>query len=237
MFKLIVENLPGFNCGNCGYQNCEDFARGLLEKKNDLAECSVLSRTDYLASKKTIEKTLGQPGYVLAMNNEPIIGVIDRYEADIILKPLKGESSCREVLLPFYRDELKTNEVIRYRPLGCPITHIAKIIETQHSLITVQIIGPENNRNGENQEIKDIGMCMVIAFRGSYEGKSLKVGETIRFLPHHCMMQKVHSGVVVNLEKGSVLIEAIDLKVWGMAEEVTEKEISTLSPFRKVRVH
>ncbi len=229
MLKLIVENLPGFNCGNCGYQSCENFARGLLEKKNDLSECSVLSRSEYLSNKKTIEKILDQPEYMLAANNEPIIGVIDRYKADIILKPLKGESSCREVLLPFYHAELKTNDVIRYRPLGCPITHIAKIMETQHSLITVQIIGPENNRNGENQRIKDVGMCMVVAFRGSYEGKSLKVGETVRFLPHHCMMQKIHSGVIVNLEKNSVLIEAVDLKVWGMPEEVTEKLPSELT--------
>ena len=60
---------------------------------------------------------------------------------------------------------------------------------------------------------------MVLAFQGTYEGKSLRVGETIRFLPHHCMMQKVHSGVVVNLENENVRIEVIDLKVWAMPEK------------------
>ena len=67
--------------------------------------------------------------------------------------------------------------------------------------------------------ILDLGICMVLAFQGTYEGKSLRVGETIRFLPHHCMMQKVHSGVVVNLENGNVRIEIIDLKVWSPPEK------------------
>ena len=42
----------------------------------------------------------------------------------------------------------------------------------------------------------------------------VEVGETVRFLPEHCMMQKVHSGVVVHFEGARVRIEGIDLKVW-----------------------
>ncbi|MEA1865606.1 MAG: hypothetical protein U9N46_10550 [Euryarchaeota archaeon] len=30
-------------------------------------------------------------------------------------------------------------------------------------------------------------------------GRVPDVGETVRFLPEHCMMQKVHSGVIVHL--------------------------------------
>ena len=41
-----------------------------------------------------------------------------------------------------------------------------------------------------------------------------EVGETVRFLPEHCMMQKVHSGVVVHSEGAMLRIEGIDLKVW-----------------------
>jgi uncharacterized Fe-S cluster-containing protein len=41
-----------------------------------------------------------------------------------------------------------------------------------------------------------------------------EVGETVRFLPEHCMMQKVHSGVVVHSEGMRLRIEGIDLKVW-----------------------
>ena len=62
---------------------------------------------------------------------------------------------------------------------------------------------------------EDIGICMVAAFEGVVSrGKRPEVGETVRFLPEHCMMQKVHSGVVVHSEGNRVRIEGIDLKVW-----------------------
>jgi len=40
-----------------------------------------------------------------------------------------------------------------------------------------------------------------------------EVGETVRFLPEHCMMQNVHSGVVVHFKGNAERIEGIDLKV------------------------
>jgi uncharacterized Fe-S cluster-containing protein len=56
---------------------------------------------------------------------------------------------------------------------------------------------------------------MVAAFEGTIsKGRRPEVGETVRFLPQHCMMQKVHSGVVVHSEGKRVRIEGIDLKVW-----------------------
>jgi hypothetical protein len=62
---------------------------------------------------------------------------------------------------------------------------------------------------------EDIGICMVTAFEGLVSrGRRPEVGETVRFLPEHCMMQKVHSGVVVHSEGEMVRIEGIDLKVW-----------------------
>ena len=61
----------------------------------------------------------------------------------------------------------------------------------------------------------DIGLAMVLAFEGTISrGKRPNVGETVRFLPEHCMMQKVHSRVVVHSEGARVRIEGIDLKVW-----------------------
>ncbi len=56
---------------------------------------------------------------------------------------------------------------------------------------------------------------MVLAFEGTvFRGRRPEVGETVRFLPEHCMMQKVHSGVVVHSEGERLRIEGIDLKVW-----------------------
>jgi len=41
-----------------------------------------------------------------------------------------------------------------------------------------------------------------------------KVGEMVRFLPQHCTMNKVHSGVVLHSVGKRLRIEGIDLKVW-----------------------
>ena len=61
---------------------------------------------------------------------------------------------------------------------------------------------------------RDIGICMVAGFEGVVSrGRRPNVGETVRFLPEHCMMQKVHSGVVVHSEGNRLRIEGIDLKV------------------------
>ncbi len=57
---------------------------------------------------------------------------------------------------------------------------------------------------------EDIGLAMVLAFEGSiFQGKRPDVGETVRFLPEHRMMQKVHSGVVVHSEGERARIEGM----------------------------
>ena len=57
---------------------------------------------------------------------------------------------------------------------------------------------------------------MVAAFLGIIvKGKIPSVCQTVKFLPEHCMMQKIHSGIIVSVEKNVVRIEGIDLKVPG----------------------
>jgi uncharacterized Fe-S cluster-containing protein len=57
---------------------------------------------------------------------------------------------------------------------------------------------------------------MVLAFEGTVSrGRRPDVGEIVRFLPEHCMMQKVHSGMVVHSERNRVRIEGIDLTGCG----------------------
>jgi hypothetical protein len=216
MLKNIINKLPGFNCGKCGYPRCDEFASALLNKKNESIDCSILSQERFKENINYINKILNTvPGKDNGIDN--IKGLIDAYEGDITLEPLSGEHSCREVLLPMSNPKINVNEIIRYRPLGCPIIHFAKIIEINDSLLSVHITGPCNRLNNNDVEFIDIGPCMIIAFQGKYKGKNIKVGETIRFLPKHCMMQKIHSGVVVNIEDDNVIIEGIDLKVWEPA--------------------
>jgi uncharacterized Fe-S cluster-containing protein len=56
---------------------------------------------------------------------------------------------------------------------------------------------------------------MVVGFEGLVTGGDVPdVGATVRFLPEHCMMGRMHSGVIVHSEGDRVQIERIDLKVW-----------------------
>ena len=219
MLKKIINKLPGFNCGKCGYSRCDEFANALLNKDKDTSDCSVLLHEEYKEKRNYINEILNA---LPDKNNrtEKIKGLIDAYEADITLEPLSGEHSCREVLLPMSNPQIQVNDIVRYRPLGCPIIHFAKIIEVNDLLLSVHITGPCNRLNNNDVEFIDIGPCMIIAFHGKYKGKNIKVGETVRFLPKHCMMQKIHSGVVVNIESNNVIIEGIDLKVWNPAQKI-----------------
>ncbi len=209
----ITDLLPGYNCGICGYARCDEYAAALLKGRTEVDRCHFMYQGLFSENLKRLQEILRKENVI--PEEKKIIGVLDGYEADFILKPLPEENSCREVLFPFTRMELKKGDVIRYRPLGCPITHFAEIIDENHGLITVHIVGPCHRLGREDFEFKDVGVCMVGGFEGIIEGEIPNIGETVRFLPAHCMMQKVHSGVVVQIEGKRAIIEGIDLKVWA----------------------
>ena len=210
----LLKLLPGFNCGVCGYARCEEFAHFLLKNKVELESCRFLLQEIFDENRNEIREILKEENVI--PEEEKFVGVLDGYEADFILHPLPGERSCREVLYPFTHKKLKAGDVVRYRPLACPITHFAKILSEDNGLITVHMIGPCHRLDPESDfEFMDIGICMVGGFEGMIEGNIPNIGETVRFLPGHCMMQKVHSGVIVQLEGKRAIIEGIDLKVWA----------------------
>jgi uncharacterized Fe-S cluster-containing protein len=208
----ITKYLPGFNCGACGYKRCDLFAEALLNKDVKLEDCPFLLRDRYKENYEKLKEILEVEGDI--KKEQKYIGVIDGYEADFLLKPLPNECSCRETLLIMDKKELKVGDYIRYRPLGCPIPHFAKIIDEYHGLYIIHVVGPCHRITGEKIEYKDVGIAIVVAFEGIVEGKVPEVGKTVKFIPKHCMMQKVHSGVVVQVEGKRVYIEGIDLKVF-----------------------
>jgi uncharacterized protein len=205
----IERLLPGYNCGECGLKNCREFAATLVDL-DDLKRCPILDQERYKERIEQIAQLLSIPH-----NHEDIIGTMNGIRADFSLAPLEGEKACREDLHPFDVNVLlEPGDFIRYRPLGCPITHFALVLDFKYGLATVNIVGPLHLL-GHDVQFQDIGTCMVAAFEGFVSrGRMPNVGETVRFLPEHCMMQKVHSGVVVHAEGRMVRIEAIDLKVW-----------------------
>jgi hypothetical protein len=207
----ILQLLPGFNCGVCGYPNCESFASALREGLTGLNKCRVLEQDRYKKNRIELERL----DLSLKQTNE-CTGLIDHCKADFRLYPLPGEISCRETLVSFSPVKPEKNMTVRYRPLGCPIIHFARIITVKHGLPDVWVTGP--GRAG-NDEITDLGICMILSFQGVIDGKMPEVGQTVKFLPGHCMMGKVHSGVIVHLEDNKARIDCIDLKIWEHANK------------------
>ena len=210
--ESIYRQLPGFNCGECGYANCIRFAAALASGAAEATRCPFLLQDRFKENLVRIHEILSGK---IEEEEEEIVGLIDHLAADFVLSPLEGEPSCREDLHPFDTTiRFEIGDILRYRPWGCPITHFAEILAIAHGIVTVHITGPLH-RLGSAMEWKDAGICMVVAFEGLVtRGDVPDVGSTVRFLPAHCMMGKVHAGVIVHSEGNRVRIEGIDLKIW-----------------------
>jgi len=219
--RQIYRQLPGLNCGECGYTNCTRFAAALVAGDVETTDCPFLLQDRFNENNARVNeilsgKTVGAIEDAEDAEEEgEIIGLIDHLTADFVLSPLRGEPSCREDLHPFDTEvRAEVGDILRYRPWGCPITHFAEVLEVAHGIVTVHVVGPLH-RIGIEIEWKDVGLCMVVSFEGVVtRGDMPDVGATVRFLPEHCMMGKVHAGVIVHSEGDCVRIEGIDLKVW-----------------------
>jgi uncharacterized Fe-S cluster-containing protein len=207
----ILSLLPGYNCGSCGFRQCRDFA-AQLKSPEDLRRCPFLERDIFRDNLGKLSALVGAD----ISPEEKITGIIDGLEADFMLAPLRDECSCREFIHPFNGSiEINIGDLLRYRPLGCPVTHFAKVIDIDPGIYTIHLVGPLHRLGREDFKFKDIGLCMILAFEGRVSrGKLPKVGQTVKFVPEYCMMQKVHSGMVVSVEGRDIRIEGIDLKVW-----------------------
>ena len=242
ILRKVMDLLPGYNCGACNYPKCDLFAEELLKKNAFLEDCPILLREDFNKNFKELKDLIIKLNESEKYNkdnddnsykkynkntinydndnkdkNKEVIGIIDGYRGDFILDPLPGESSCRETLMIPKKITLNVGDYIQYRPLGCPIPHFAKIIQEKDGLYVVHIQGPCHRiRYDEDllKKYKNVGIAIVLAFEGIVVGRVPEVGHTVKFIPNHCMMQKVHSGVVVEVEGKRIYIEGIDLKVF-----------------------
>jgi uncharacterized Fe-S cluster-containing protein len=229
--KIILPLLPGHNCGDCGFPRCDEFAGAAASAGAEISDCPVLKQERYKNNKDALEAALmsvprrapGTPKSAPAVNDSgKPVGLIDGYEADFVLSPIRGEPACREILMRVSPVDVGVGTVIRYRPLGCPVTHFARVIGIRDGLLVVHVVGPRHRLGDEEFSFTEAGVCMVIGFEGEVEGTPPSVGETVRFKPAECMMQKVHSGVVVSAEGATVLLEGLDLKVWAPPIKVSK---------------
>ncbi|MDD2836790.1 MAG: (Fe-S)-binding protein [Methanothrix sp.] len=220
----LTKILPGYNCGECGHRQCKDYAEEISIKR-DFSKCPHLELERFIDTKAEIREYLSThivveekvEDFPLSCQGcgEGITGLKSDRKADFSLGPIPGEPSCREDLYPFGRTaDIMPGDVLRYRALGCPVIHFARVMRYNQGIATVHLAGPHQLLSDEFH-YKDVGICMVTSFEGSVNhGRIPDVGETVKFLPSHCRMQQVHSGVIVLSEGNKLRIEGIDLKVW-----------------------
>ncbi len=55
----ITRQLPGHNCGACGYPRCDQFAEALTQDKTDISTCKVLQQERYRGNRERIVEMLG----------------------------------------------------------------------------------------------------------------------------------------------------------------------------------
>jgi uncharacterized protein len=96
---------------------------------------------------------------------------INSSKADFSLGPIPGEPSCREDLHPFDRRmKIEPGDILRYRPLGCPVIHFAKVIDYDKGVATVHLAGPHQLLGEKGLQYQDVGVCMVTGFEGALKG-------------------------------------------------------------------
>ena len=219
-------SLPGFNCGLCGLRSCDDFAEVLDKDPTQIKRCVHLQAqnidktavnscstndaacgscagasnvADFTTAQKTFKDSLGR-------------------DFDFVLDCFPGEPGPREVILPHNPArtkelEIKVDDILIGRPLGmscgCPITHCGYVIKVDYvtGVMDWCITGPLNPRTKNH---KDIGYYSAEAYEGlvHHSKVDIKVGMRYWFIPHRCMLQWRHSGLVnfVNKTKDGLQI-------------------------------
>ncbi|MDI6895817.1 (Fe-S)-binding protein [Methanocella conradii] len=204
---VFTTELPGLDCGLCGAKTCEQFARILQEHPGERKRCVQQARH-------------GRPAAVIS--GEAWKDSLGR-EYDFVLEKLPEDPGPRETIVPhnpiIVREmDVKKGDVLIGRPLGmscgCPVTHCGTVVDADQrtGVIVWCVTGPLANRG---KPIKDIGYYSAQAYEGIVRKtqKELKIGMRYWYLPHRCMLQWRHSGMVIFMNKAK---EGVRVRIEGI---------------------
>lgn len=117
-YDLIVENLPGFNCGACGYAGCSGMAAGLLAGEANVTSCTPGNATAYAKvkailngedpEKATVDEK-AKPAKKPARKKPEIIDVTNsdpRFDKIVDLLPALNCTTCGEPGCKAFADAL-----------------------------------------------------------------------------------------------------------------------------------
>jgi uncharacterized Fe-S cluster-containing protein len=206
----LLESLPGLDCGMCGAKTCRQFAEIVAERPEERKRCihegsvKAFGRTSSVRPVPVANapQATGQE----AMGKDSL-----GREYDFLLETFPEDPGPRETIIPhnpiLTRElSIQKGDVLMGRPLGmscgCPITHcgVVKDVDPRTGVIVWCVTGPLANRG---REIKDLGYYSAQAYEGIAKEtqKELKIGMRYWYLPHRCMLQWRHSGMVIFMNK------------------------------------
>ncbi|MDP4267454.1 MAG: (Fe-S)-binding protein [Bacteroidota bacterium] len=200
LIKTKIE-LPGLDCGLCGFKSCNQFGEYISENSNEEGRCIYLNN-------KNKNKEL--KNNIIHEENKctKLIDVLER-EFDFILHPFPDKSGPYEFIglfNPALVKELKIvkGDYIYGRPLnaGCPVTHCGQVrnVDNISGVIEWKVVGPMHIRENGG---KDISHYSIYGFDGFIKesAKELKIGMRYNFMPLKCMLQWRHSGLLTAITK------------------------------------
>jgi uncharacterized Fe-S cluster-containing protein len=199
----IDVELPGLDCGLCGFRKCSEFATRLAD------EPALLERCIHVSGPKAAS-TGASPARVALPTTQPAAPLTWQdslgREFDFYLEHFPEEPGPRECILPhnpLITRELNVHvgDLLIGRPLGmscgCPITHcgVAMSVEPRTGIINWCVTGPLRVRQ---EGFKDLGYYIAEAYDGliRHTRTDVRIGCRYFFQPRMCMLQWRHSGLV-----------------------------------------
>ena len=225
MVQVLNIELPGLDCGICGYRTCDELRERLTDKPDLLKRCIHLSENPVPVEPKSLPVVTPSRPEACETScgacTRPVRGTprpeqlpwhdsLGR-EFDFYLEHFPEEPGPREIILPhnplITREmDIQVGDILIGRPLGmscgCPITHcgVAMEVDRRTGVIVWCVTGPLGPRQ---KGFKDLGYYIAEGYEGLVNETrcELKVGMRYYFQPHMCMLQWRHSGLVNYLSR------------------------------------
>jgi uncharacterized Fe-S cluster-containing protein len=219
---IKLSDLPGLDCGSCGFRTCDEFMVELVKDPELLKRCIHMSGSmmPTKAPSSTPAKAPSEPAKKVSSPCGTCTAtcVSSQYSGELTFKDSLGrdfdfylehfpeDPGPREIIIPhnpmITRElDIKVGDVLIGRPLGmscgCPITHCGIVLEVDHrtGVLTWCVTGPLQPRA---QGYKDLGYYIAEGYEGLVQEtqSEIRIGARYFFQPRMCMLQWRHSGLV-----------------------------------------